>query len=153
MFAGVVALCSLGVRDRVKKPMSKPLLAGMLLAFLAAAGVYGFTIYMWKVNIYIAYHFGGVIDILLRAAVLVFTLAAPAGILLARMYDRRWRVIFILSLVGLLMCFDLIGLIGHFDWSSINIGSPDLEHDGRVMLQLYTQYMAAGVVMGLIGLR
>lgn len=153
LFAGVVALCSLGVRDRIKKPMSKPLLAGMLLVFLAVAGIYGFTIYMWKINIYIVYHFGGAIDILLRAAVLVFMLLAPVSILLTRMYDRRWRVIFILSLVGMLMCFDLIGLIGHFDWNHINIGSPDLEQDARVMLQLYTQYMVAGAVMGLIGLR
>lgn len=150
---GVVALCVLGVKDRVKKPMSKLLRAGMLLTFLAVAGILGFTIYMWKVDIHIVYNFGGLASVLLRAALLVFALLAPVSILLARMYDRRWRVVFILCLAGMAMCFELNGFIEHIDLDYFDVGSPVFEQDARIMLQLFSQYTAAGVVMGLIGLR
>lgn len=149
LLAGIVALCSLGLKNRLKKPMSKPLVVGMILTFLAVAGIFVFTIYLWK-NIYTLQHFAGWPYTMLRAAVLVFTLLAPVSILLARMYDRRWRTIFILSLAGMAMCFDLIQAGTRMDWSVMN--EVYLEQDARVMIQMFSQYTGVGVVLGLLGL-
>lgn len=150
LLAGVVALCSLGLRNRLKKPMSKPLVVGVVLMFLAVAGIFAFTIYIWKFNIYILQYFGGWLYTILRAAVLVFTLLAPVSILLAKMYDRRWRAIFILSLAGMAMCFDLIQVATRMDWSVMN--EVYLEKDARVMIQMFSQYTGVGIVLALLGL-
>ena len=108
----VISLLYFGFGKMESRKFSKPLLIGILLAFLAVAGIEGFLYYSFYVNIDpLAYH-EGFFHVCFTLLLVVFTLAAVAGIFLARLYDRRWRAVFILSLVGMMVCMELAWITG-----------------------------------------
>lgn len=95
------------MRGMGNRKFSKPLLASILIVFLAVAAVYWFTYYSLYVNVYpIAYH-ESFFNVVFTLLLILFTLSAVASIFLSKLYDRRWRAVFILSLVGIAFCMDL----------------------------------------------
>lgn len=111
--AGVISLLYFGFKPLPGRRLSKPLLFAMIVAALAIAGIYGLCYYSFYINIYpLAYH-QSLVWILCILWGAFFLIAAVASVCLARMFDRRWRVVFILSMVGLLFCFYLGELCGN----------------------------------------
>lgn len=111
--AGAISLLYFGFKPLPGRKLSKPLLFAMIVAALAVAGIYGLCYYSFYINIYpLAYH-QSLVWILCILWGAFFLIAAVASVCLARMFDRRWRVVFILSMVGLLFCFYLGELCGN----------------------------------------
>lgn len=170
VIGAVISLIYFGFGKMVSRKFSKPLLAGMLIMFLAVAGVYGFMYYSLYINIDpIAYHesfFFFCFALLLT----FFVLGAVASIFLARLYDRRWRVVFILALAGIAMCLELFFLSSNHYFSP---NDPDLfrifydrenpdyifsNHWGKNINGIdeifisFSWYTGVGTVLALIGL-
>ena len=106
----IISLLYFGFKKMKNRKFSKPLLFGICLMFLAVAGIYGFVYYSFYISIdLLAYHerFFMVCFGLLLA---FFFFGAIAGIFLAKLYDRRWRAVFILALLGTLICMVLVNL-------------------------------------------
>lgn len=106
----VVSIVYFGFGRMRGRKFSKPLLVGIVSMFTTVVCLYFFMYYSLYINIdKLAYHesFFSVCFAFLFA---FFFLSAIASIFLAKLYEQRWRVVFILALVGMSMCLELVFL-------------------------------------------
>lgn len=112
LIAGAVSLLYFGFKPLSERKLSRPLLFAIIIVALAVVGIYGLCYYLFYLNIYpLAYH-QSLVWIFCILGAMFFLAAAVASVCMARMFDRRWRVVFILSMVGLLFCLFLGDLCG-----------------------------------------
>lgn len=164
--AALLGVLWFGFGRAEQKPCSKPLLAGLVLSFLAAASIYGLSMYSFHINIYpFAYHLGHVY-VLSTIAMAVLGAAAVVSLVFARMYDRRWRAVFVIALTGLLMCFALrnfscsrIGdqgvidnLIYGFYCTQAEPGNPFPRGLCSELSRFFNFYFGMGMLLALLGL-
>lgn len=106
----LISLFSFGFDRIPERKLSKPLFYGIIFTFICSSFIYGIVTYTFYINIYpVAYHekFAFALSV---AGLFFFTIAAVVSIFLARMYDRRWRTVYILALGSILICSELVFL-------------------------------------------
>lgn len=156
-----------GFGKEEEKRFSMPLLAGLILTFLAVASIYGLSMYSFYVNIYpFSYHLGHVY-VLSTIAMAALGAVAVLSLVLARMYDRRWRAVFVIALTGLLMCFALrnfafsrIGnlgitenlIYGFYNDAQASRSNPYPRGLCSELSRFFNFYFGAGLLLALIGL-
>lgn len=113
--AALITLVLFGFRGRLKKKMSKFLIVSLCLAALGVAGIFVFCWYSFYVDAGLILHLGWVKGGCFFAGGLCLA-GALFSIVMARMYDRRWRAVWILCLTGLALCLDLHYLT--WNWSA-----------------------------------
>lgn len=122
-----VSIVYFGFGKIKRRRFSKPLLAGMTIMFITMAGLYFFMYYSFYINIdKLAYH-EGFFSVCFAFLLVFFFLSAIASIFLAKLYDRRWRVVFILALVGMSMCLELV-VLSSINGFMANSGNMNLFH-------------------------
>lgn len=105
--AAVLMLVYFGVRRLPSRAMAKPLIAALIVAFLAAGAVYGFICYVYFVNFDFFSQNAASIYLVFTIALVLLTIFAAVSLVLAKMAGRRWRAVFLLALLGLLLSFSL----------------------------------------------
>lgn len=121
----IISLIYFGYKKMKSRKFSKPLLIGIGLMFLAVASIYGFVYYSLYINInFLAYH-EDFFSVCFKLLFAFFLFSAIASVFLAKLYDRRWRVVFILALIGTAICLDLVQLASWHafavDWPNMNL--------------------------------
>lgn len=106
--AAVLSLVYFGVLKLPSRAMSKSLIAALSGAFLATGAVYGFICYVYFVNFDFFLHNANGIYLTFTIALVLLTILASASLVLAKMTDRRWRGVFLLAMLGLLLSFSLM---------------------------------------------
>lgn len=140
------------------KPIPRLLIACLLTAALVVVGIYGFVMYCFHIDFGPMLHILRVQIICVAAAVL-FLIGAIVGIVLARMYDARWRALYIVCIIGMVLCFKTLSdtcwnmspsLWVFVDNYNAGIG-PNVEwvHDITVK---YAWYLGTGTVLTALGL-
>lgn len=112
--AALIMLLLFGLGSRPKQRMPGFLTVSLCLAAWGVAVVCGFCLYGFYVDMGLLLHLGWVKAGSLCAGGLCFA-GALFSIVMARLWDRRWRAVGILCLTGLAMCMGLQELV--WNWS------------------------------------
>lgn len=157
VIGGVLALIYFRFGKKLKRPISKPLIFSLMAAVLAVASLYGFVMFCFHVDFGPMLHIFR-LRILSDVMAVLFLIGAIAGIVMARMVDSRWRSLYIICIMGIVLCFETHNLfwnMGPSLWVFVdgyNSGVvPDADWVHKVTFY-FTKDIAIGTVMAAVGL-
>ena len=142
-----------GFRRISQRGFPKALKICLPLSFLAVGGLIGWFFYSKASGLLLGKN--DILVMLCWVGVAVFPIGAVVGILLARLWDRRWRAMYILCLTGLLICQDILPVLTAVSEGRIDpayIGSSAYFNDMRLLSQSVLRFAVAGGAASLIGL-
>lgn len=149
IFGTVFSLFFFGMDE--KTPMSKPLYAGILTAFLFTAGCLVLILFfLFHLDWIFALQgrAGATASRVLMGMIAVSIFLSLLGLVFSRIFDRRWRVLYILGLTVIVLCAAVFRIL----WS---MDSPLDLTDFSVQLHLASQFaliFGIGLCAGGIGL-
>lgn len=152
--AAVLGTACFGFGRMKSRKMKGSLMIALVLAFLSAGCVYGLTMYSVHSNIYLFANYMGLVRGIATVGVILFAVLAVAGLVFARMFDRRWRTVYVLALCGLLMCMSLREICLRVPADSL-VSAFAGERFQFILLMIrhwFTLYFCSGSVLALVGL-
>jgi len=157
LIGGLVSLLYFGFGKGRKRPMSKSLIISLCSALLCIACLYGFAMFCFYVDfgpylhvfrVKVACEFGAVL----------FLLGALGGIVMARMHDSRWRAVYILCLMGMVLCFEAHNLCWNMSpslWHAVNdynAGIAPIPEWTQEVTAIFTRDLCYGLVLAFLGM-
>ena len=152
--AAVLGTVCFGFGRMKSRKMKSSLIIVLVLAFLSAGCVYGLTMYSVHSNIYLFANHMGLVRGIATIGVILFAVLVMAGLVFARMFDRRWRAVFVFALCGLLMCMNLREICLRVPADFLT-GAFTGERFHSILLMIshwFTLYFCSGGVLALVGL-
>lgn len=142
LIAGVLSLGYFGFSKLGAMPNS--LVAAFVGAFLVTGGIYSFFCYLCFTKLELLVAHTAEMYYIFYALLVLLMLAALVSLFLARMRDRRWRGVFLMTLLGVLLCFSLSRTAYWVDEGQVPQVLP--------LLNLFRAFSVPGFLMALAGL-
>ncbi len=153
----IISVIYFGLGKTWKKPFKKSLILGICAALFAILCIYGFVMYCFHVNFGPMLHVLRVNIICKIGAVLLFC-GAVLGIMMAKMFDSRWRAVYILCIAGMVICFETYNIIWNMSPSlwmfteEYSIGMMPTDEWVQNVTAYLTWDLGCGLVLAAIGL-
>lgn len=113
IIGAAISMVYFGFGGKRGKHIKKSLILGFAAVLFVIACVYGFVMYCFYVDFSLMMYFE-IITACEIAAVLLF-IGALLSIIMAKMFDYRWRAVYILCIMGIVICFE-----AHNLWWNMN---------------------------------
>ncbi len=103
--SAIISFIYFGFGKKWKQSLKRSLIFGICAIVLAILCLYGFVIYYFNVDSGLMLHMSIVIIIYDISAVLLF-FGAVLSVAMAKMFDSRWRAVYILCVTGIVICLE-----------------------------------------------
>ncbi len=154
--AGIVALFMhpIELLDALFSPIER-MIFGICAIVLAILCLYGFVIYYFNVDSGLMLHMSIVIIIYDISAVLLF-FGAVLSVAMAKMFDSRWRAVYILCVTGIVICLEANSIFWNMSpsiWAhSEGGGIIPTDEFAQSITTLFTWDLGYGLVLAAVGL-
>lgn len=154
--AGIVALFMhpIELLDALFSPIER-MIFGICAIVLAILCLYGFVIYYFNVDSGLMLHMSIVIIIYDISAVLLF-FGAVLSVAMAKMFDSRWRAVYILCVTGIVICLEANSIFWNMSpsiWAHFEGGGIiPTDEFAQSITTLFTWDLGYGLVLAAVGL-
>lgn len=150
IIGAAISMVYFGFGCKRRQQIKKSLILSCAAVLFVIACVYGFVMYCFYVDLSLMMHFE-IITACEIAAVLLF-IGALLSAIMAKMFDHRWRAVYILCIMGIVICFDAHSLWWNMDPSIYNEYGMPTAMFVKEVTSVLTWDLGYGLVLAAISL-